>query len=129
MKMLIGELAAVTGVSSRMLRYYEEQGLLASERGSNDYRHYDPSAVERVRQIRALLGVGLPVRVADMILPCLEQPPSEGTRDLSPELVAELEKELARIVDRIECLTETSEAIMKYLAVSRELGGPSALVS
>jgi DNA-binding transcriptional MerR regulator len=33
--MRVGELSRRTGVSARMLRYYEEQDLLHPERGSN----------------------------------------------------------------------------------------------
>ena len=43
--MIIGELSARSGVSPRSLRYYEQQGLLASTRGDNGYRHYDDEAV------------------------------------------------------------------------------------
>ena len=43
--MRIGEVTARTGIPQRMLRYYEEQGLLASERADNGYREYDDDAV------------------------------------------------------------------------------------
>ena len=56
--MRIGELAERTGVSTRLLRYYGEQGLLAASRDGNGYRTYDEDAVVRVRQIRRLLGRG-----------------------------------------------------------------------
>lgn len=36
--MRIGELARTTGVSTRALRYYDEQGLLPAERLTNGYR-------------------------------------------------------------------------------------------
>lgn len=42
--MRIGELARRTGVAARRLRYYEEQGLLSSDRSVNGYRDYDPQA-------------------------------------------------------------------------------------
>ena len=56
--MRIGELAERTGVSTRLLRYYGEQGLLAASRDGNGYRCYDEDAVVRVRQIRRLLARG-----------------------------------------------------------------------
>jgi len=39
--MRIGELATRTGVPTRMLRYYEEQGLITPRRLANGYREYD----------------------------------------------------------------------------------------
>ncbi|MGP4083873.1 MerR family transcriptional regulator, partial [Streptomyces sp. KR55] len=57
--MLIGELAAQTGTTTRALRYYEEQGLLES--GRTGYRVYRPGAVTRVRNIRELLASGFTV--------------------------------------------------------------------
>jgi DNA-binding transcriptional MerR regulator len=39
--MHIGELSERTNISRRLLRYYEEQGLIFSERSPNGYRSYD----------------------------------------------------------------------------------------
>nr|WP_202529060.1 MerR family transcriptional regulator [Streptomyces sp. SID486] len=67
---LIGELARRTGVSERLLRYYERTQLIHAERRANGYREYDDQTVETVRRVRALLAVGLPTRVIRQVLPC-----------------------------------------------------------
>ncbi|HEY1175090.1 MAG TPA: MerR family transcriptional regulator [Phytomonospora sp.] len=69
--MKIGELVARTGVNHRLLRYYEEQGLLTAFRtGGGAHRHYADNAPETVRRIRALLAAGLSTAVIRDILPC-----------------------------------------------------------
>ena len=57
--MKIGELAALTGVSVRSLRYYESQGLITPVRQANGYREYSPLAVETVETIQLYLNLGL----------------------------------------------------------------------
>ncbi len=47
MKMKIGDLARETGVSPRLLRYYEEQGLLTSHRVGGGHRRYADDGVPR----------------------------------------------------------------------------------
>jgi len=61
--MRIGELAERTGVSRRLLRYYEEQGLIAPGRALNGYREYGEAHVDVVLQITGLLDAGLPTRI------------------------------------------------------------------
>ena len=51
--MRIGELSRRTGTATRLLRYYEEQGLLTPQREENGYREYGEHLVDRVLQIRA----------------------------------------------------------------------------
>ncbi|NUR91299.1 MAG: MerR family transcriptional regulator [Nonomuraea sp.] len=68
--MKIGALSAETGVSPRLLRYYEEQGLLASARADGGHRHYAADAPVVVRRIRTLLAAGLPTKVIRDVLPC-----------------------------------------------------------
>jgi MerR family transcriptional regulator, repressor of the yfmOP operon len=60
----IGELAELTGTTPRTIRYYEEIGLLDSERDREHGKHrcYTQADVERVREIirlRDLLGLSL----------------------------------------------------------------------
>lgn len=69
--MLIGELAERAGTSTRALRYYEEQGLLAPDRSPSGYRIYAPEAVLQVRRIRALLAAGFSSTSVATILPCV----------------------------------------------------------
>ncbi|MFD9653645.1 MerR family transcriptional regulator, partial [Streptomyces mirabilis] len=70
--MLIGELAAQAGTTTRALRYYEEQGLLESDRTTAGYRLYEPGAVRRVRNIRELLSCGLTVEDVKSLLAYLD---------------------------------------------------------
>ncbi|MCF7551196.1 MerR family transcriptional regulator [Pseudonocardia sp. WMMC193] len=70
--MRIGELSRATGVSTRALRYYEEQGLLVGERLANGYRDYPAEAVETVRFIQDLYSAGLPSDVVRDVLPCAQ---------------------------------------------------------
>jgi DNA-binding transcriptional MerR regulator len=70
----VGDLAARTGVNPRLLRYYENQGLLAAERSASGQRLFEPAAVEQVRHIRQLLEAGLPTRVIGELLDCIHDP-------------------------------------------------------
>ncbi|MFD6161266.1 MerR family transcriptional regulator [Nocardia sp. NPDC060256] len=68
--MLIGELARRTAVSTRLLRYYEEQGLLLPQRDSLGYRSYAESAPGQVHLIRDMLAAGLSTEDIRSLLPC-----------------------------------------------------------
>lgn len=68
--MKIGELSERTGASTRSLRYYEQLGLITSERQPNGYRTYDASAIPVVEQIKALLDLGFPTTLIEQVLPC-----------------------------------------------------------
>ena len=57
--MRIGELARRVGVAPRLLRYYEEQGLLRPRRTSSGYREYGEADVDVVHHVRTLLAAGL----------------------------------------------------------------------
>jgi DNA-binding transcriptional MerR regulator len=104
--MRIGDLAAATGASARSLRYYEEQGLLASERGTGGQRHYPAAAVERVGLIRSLLAAGLTSNTIRDVLPCVSD---ESSR--TPWLAARLHDELSRVDRQLADLRRTREIL------------------
>jgi DNA-binding transcriptional MerR regulator len=102
----IGELARRTGVSPRLLRYYEEQGLLRPQRRPSGYREYAEGDVERVRRIRALLSAGLTTTTIADVLPCTVDI-GGGLAAACPDLLRDLRRERDRISRSI---TELSTA-------------------
>ncbi|MEW2398918.1 MerR family transcriptional regulator [Streptomyces sp. NPDC046862] len=122
--MRIGQLSERTGTSRRLLRYYEEQGLIVSSRAPNGYREYDEASVDRVVQVRGLLDVGLPTRVIKQILPCLDKPRVIQISDATPETIATLEHERDRMTARIRCLVRNRDSIAGYLDAVREAQRP-----
>ena len=56
----IGEAAHASGVSAKMIRYYEAIGLIgAAKRRSSGYRQYDAPEVHRLRVIRIARSSGI----------------------------------------------------------------------
>lgn len=70
----VGDLAALTGATPRMLRYYENQGLIDAERSPSGQRLFDPAVAAHVRHIRTLLAAGLPTRAISELLDCIRDP-------------------------------------------------------
>lgn len=68
--MRIGELSRHTGASPRAIRYYEQTGLLHSERRPNGYREFDDDAIQTVTTIRTLFDLGFPSELVSRVLPC-----------------------------------------------------------
>ncbi|TVT23543.1 MerR family transcriptional regulator [Amycolatopsis rhizosphaerae] len=108
--MRIGELSRSSGVSPRLLRYYEEQGLLRPQRRPSGYREYLSTDVAVVRRIRGLLAAGLSTATIASVLPCIRE---DGERlvPTCPDLVAQLRRERERIDQAIDELT-TSRQIL-----------------
>nr|WP_319944451.1 MerR family transcriptional regulator [Nocardia macrotermitis] len=101
-------MARRTGVSPRSLRYYEEQGLLASSRSDAGQRHYAEGAVPRVSLIRRLFEAGMSSRVIVSVLPCVDIP---DDLDVAEETFAAMMRERERIDAEIAHLVETRAAL------------------
>ncbi|MFG1608110.1 MerR family transcriptional regulator [Actinoplanes sp. NPDC049265] len=97
--MRIGDLATRTDVSVRALRYYEEQGLLASTRSDSGQRLYENAAVHRVRLIQQLYGAGLSSKTIADLLPCVDAKVS--TPESQARLVAERDRVDQQIAELI----------------------------
>lgn len=113
--MRIGELAERTGVPRRLLRYYEEQGLITPRRRDNGYREYGDHLVDRVLKVRGLLDAGIPTRIIADMLPCLDQPQDIVVADPDPELRKTLVRERERMAERISLLEHNLDALTRYI--------------
>ena len=58
-KYSIGELAALTGVTRRTIRFYVQKGLLQAPLGRGRGKHYDEAHLERILKIRELQKDGV----------------------------------------------------------------------
>ncbi|WP_336083410.1 MerR family transcriptional regulator [Nocardia sp. SSK8] len=118
--MRIGELAARTGVSERSLRYYEEQGLLASERTPGGHRDFSERAVDRVIHIQELYAAGLSSKKIGQILPCMRDADGRANERATPELVDELRVERERIDRTIADLLRSREVLDEVISRAAE---------
>jgi DNA-binding transcriptional MerR regulator len=112
--MKIGELSRETGVPVRLLRYYEAQGLLTSDRGNGGHRHYGPDATATVARIRTLLAAGLPTKVIRELMPCFV---GAGT-ELQACVFDHLRTQLAELDSRIADLTRARTTLGDILEAS-----------
>ncbi|MBC7909287.1 MAG: heavy metal-responsive transcriptional regulator [Pyrinomonadaceae bacterium] len=95
-----GELARLAGVSTDTLRHYERKGVLpAPRRSHNNYRHYPPQALERVRLVRRALVVGFTLDELASILAARDQggTPCPEVRTLAEEKLSQVETRLSEL--------------------------------
>ena len=112
--MKIGELAERTDVATRLVRYYEQQGLLAPARAENGYRTYTQEHVEQVSRIAALVHAGLPTRLVKVLLE-VEDAEARAEETCPLELAELLAHELTALNSRIDCLTRSRDTIRSFL--------------
>lgn len=119
----MNEMVRRTRVHERLLRYYEQQGLLTPARLPSGYRVYDESDVETVRRIRCLLAAGLSTALIVQVLPCIRAD-DERLVPTCPDLRAQLLREGERMARAIEDL-RSSHAILDTIiaAVPHEGAG------
>ncbi|WP_426367625.1 MerR family transcriptional regulator [Streptomyces sp. E-08] len=91
----IGELAARAGVTVKTVRFYSDRGLLPEAgRSSGGHRRYGAEAVDRLRFIRSLRSLDLPVPEVERVLEddgaggALEEAVAGRLRDVGSQLVA-----------------------------------------
>ncbi|WP_227984374.1 MerR family transcriptional regulator [Nocardia spumae] len=123
--MRIGELSARTRTSPRLLRYYEEQGLIRVGRCANGYRDYDERLVEQVVHIRGLLEAGLSTRLIKQVLPCLDDPRDIHFADATPGIIDTLQQQCDRLTERIDLLTRNRDAMATYIGELRRCARPA----
>ncbi len=94
----IGELAAMTGTTTKALRFYEERGLLPPpQRTPGGYRDYPPEAGDRIDFIRRGRNAGLTLAQIAEILDVRDsgEAPCHHVEQLLASRLAELDRQIA----------------------------------
>lgn len=105
--MNIGEASKATGVSTKMIRYYEQIGLItAAHRTRSDYRTYTDTDINTLQFVRRARDLGFTVDQMKTLL-ALWRDRSRASADvkaIAMEHIAELERKAAAIIDMTKTL-------------------------
>lgn len=107
--MNIGDAAAASGVSAKMLRYYESIGLIPSAgRTPAGYRTYGDREVATLRFIRRARDFGLPMDRVKLLVGLWQDAsrPSREVKFLALEQVAELESKIYELTAMKDALAD-----------------------
>lgn len=106
--MNIGQAAKASGVSAKMIRYYEQTGLIPeADRTASGYRDYSDSDVHMLRFIRRARDLGFSVaEISDLLgLWRDETRQSAEVKRLAKGHVHDLEKKIKGLQDMVHTLT------------------------
>jgi len=127
----VGDIARATGKTVRAIHLYEELGLLKpATRSSGGFRLFDPSAVDRVRWIDSLHGLGFSLQEMREVLQ------NWWTADQGPAAMADLRdlfrRKLEQTRDAIrrhrQLETELEEGL-RYLATCENCDAPGSVIA
>lgn len=95
--MNIGEATKASGVSAKMIRYYEQAGLVRPmHRTESNYRVYGQAEVEVLRFVNRARHLGFPMKQIALLLELLRNSnrPSSEVERLAKEHIAELDQRI-----------------------------------
>jgi MerR family copper efflux transcriptional regulator len=107
--MNIGEAAAASGVSRKMIRYYEETGLLAAApRSGAGYRLYNENGVQQLRFIKRARDLGFSLERIKTLLDLWQNTDrhSADVKALAQQYMAELDQDIMHLQSMRQQLAE-----------------------
>ena len=111
--MNIGQAAAASGVSAKMLRYYESIGLVPKAgRTEAGYRTYGEAEVHTLRFIKRARDLGLPIERIRLLVGLWQDKDrsSADVKRIATEHVAELRTKIAELTGMCETLEHLAAA-------------------
>jgi DNA-binding transcriptional MerR regulator len=109
----IKELAEQAGVTVKAVRYYESRGLIRPRRATNGYRTYDDADVTVVREVHALLSLGLTAEQTHPFVECLRA--GNDRADVCPASLSAYRSRIAEIDARITELGDLRDQLAVLL--------------
>lgn len=111
--MNIGEAASASGVSAKMIRYYEETGLIPPiRRAESGYRVYGDRDVQMLRFVRRARDLGFPVdQIADLLALWRDQSRhSSDVKQLATARIAELQDKIRAMNEMVATLRTLADS-------------------
>lgn len=108
----IGEAAERSGISAKMIRYYEKTGLLPeAERNSSGYRVYSDRSVETLRFVRRARDLGFAVKDIEELLALWfdQDRASADVKRVAQTHVSHLRDKMAEIQEMVDTLQHLIE--------------------
>ncbi|MEB2842943.1 Cu(I)-responsive transcriptional regulator [Rhizobiales bacterium RZME27] len=105
--MNIGQAAEASGVSAKMIRYYEEIGLIAPPaRTGNNYRVYDGGQVHVLRFIKRARSLGFSLEETETLLKLWadKSRTSAAVKDVATSHIDDLERRIAEMQGMVNTL-------------------------
>lgn len=102
--MKIKQVEELVGITSKNIRFYENQGLLTPERAENGYREYHEQNIEALKKIKLLRKLGISVEEIRAVLNH-----SRSLEDCLEKHLAVLEKERENLLN----MQRLSDAILQ----------------
>lgn len=105
--MNIGDVAKVTGISAKMIRYYEDTGLIrAALRTHSGYRVFTENDIQTLRFVGRVRSLGFTIKQIDNMLALWRDCDRAGAdaKQIAMGHIAELEKKLREIRELKETL-------------------------
>ncbi len=107
--MRIGQLAAAAGVSVQTIRFYERRGLMTTPaRRESGYREYSGGAVDEIRRVLQLKGLGF--TIAEIRAALGPHSPDGEVCRIAAEKVRALEAEIDRLSEVLRSVKASRRA-------------------
>ena len=109
--MNIGQASGASGVSAKMIRYYEQIGLVRSaDRTDSNYRSFGPHEINELRFIKRARTLGFSVKEIETLLSLWRdrERPSREVKAIADRHKAELMARIAEMQSIVETLEDLS---------------------
>ncbi len=113
----IGEVAKATGLTTRAIRFYEEEGIINPLRSEKGTRIYTQEHVEKLKLVKELRDIGIPVELLKGLAQIRKL--SETGDGASKEVLSKLyslKEDIGRKIKLMQSLMEEIESLIPAVA-------------